>query len=170
MRFLRLFGAGLALMILSGCAGYQLGPSNGMVAGSRSVQVGPFSNQTMEPRLGDALTVALRRELQRDGTYHLSTRGDADIVVAGVLTRYHRHELSFVPDDILTVRDYRVSVTAQITARESGSGKILFDRPFTGYTLVRVGSNLTSSERQALPLLADDLAKNVAAMLVDGSW
>jgi hypothetical protein len=29
---------------------------------------------------------------------------------------------------------------------------------------------VTSAERQALPLLADDLAKQVTALLVDGGW
>ena len=50
------------------------------------------------------------------------------------------------------------------------SGKVLFDQPVTGYTLVRVGSDLTSAERQALPLLAGDLAKRVTSLLVDGTW
>jgi hypothetical protein len=108
--------------------------------------------------------------VQNDGTYHLSTHGDADIVVTGVLMRFTRHELSFVPKDVLTVKDYRIFVTAQVTAREVTSGKIIFEKPVTGYTLVRVGSDLASAERQAVPLLADDLAKNVTAMLVDGSW
>ena len=39
-----------------------------------------------------------------------------------------------------------------------------------GMTLVRVGPDLQSTERQALPLLATDLANNVTALLVDGSW
>ena len=41
---------------------------------------------------------------------------------------------------------------------------------FAYYTLVRVGSDLSSAERQAIPLLADDLAKNVTELLVDGTW
>jgi hypothetical protein len=40
----------------------------------------------------------------------------------------------------------------------------------TGYTLLRVGSDLTSAERQALPLLAADFARQVTALLADGSW
>ena len=38
------------------------------------------------------------------------------------------------------------------------------------HTLVRVGSDLTSAERQALPVLAEDLARNITSILVDGSW
>ncbi len=157
-------------LVLSGCAGYKLGPTNGLAARDKSVQVNPFSNQTMEPRLGDAVTEQLRKALQRDGTYQVATRNDGDIVVSGVITAYQRQEMSFVPSDILTVRDYRVSLVARVTARERTSGKLILDQPVSGYTLVRAGADLTSAERQALPLLAADLAKNVTARLADGSW
>jgi hypothetical protein len=170
MRFLRLLSSCLALMLVAGCAGYRLGPVNGIEAGEKSVQLNPFSNQTMELRLGDAVTTALRRQLQTDGTYKIATRGGADIIVTGVLTRYDRHELSFLPNDVLTVRDFRVSVTAHIVARDVRAGKTLFDQDVRGYALVRVGSDLTSSERQVLPVLADNLADKITEMLVDGSW
>ena len=88
----------LWLPLLAGCAGYRLGPSNGMAVGDKSVQIRPFANQTLEPRLTDALTQELRRELQRDGTFHLASSDDADIVVSGVITRYNRRELSLSPD------------------------------------------------------------------------
>jgi hypothetical protein len=170
MRFLRLFLSCLGAVVLSSCAGYKLGPVNGVAAGGKSIQINPFSNQTMEPRLGDAVTTALRKNLQHDGTYRLATHGGADIVVSGVLTGYNRHGLSYVPHDVLTVQDYRVNLTAQVTAREAGTGKVIFDRPVSGYTLVIVGADLMSAERQAIPLLAEDLAKNVAALLVEGGW
>lgn len=169
MRLLRSFSGCLALLLAAGCAGYRLGPTNGG-AGGKSVELKTFANETLEPRLGDAFSTALRRNVQQDGTYRLATHGAADIVVSGVLTRYDRHELTFVPKDVLTVSDFRVSVTAQVTARDLGTGKIILDQQVTGYTLVRVGSDLPSAERQALPVLADDLARNVTALLVDGSW
>src|ERR1700742_4128715 len=110
--------------LLAGCAGYTLGPTNGVVAGEKKIQITPFLNHTLEPRLGDAVTTAVRQNIQRDGTYRLATRGDADIVVTGVLTKYYRHELNFEPHDVLTVQDYRVSVTAQITARNTTTGSV----------------------------------------------
>jgi urea transporter len=124
----------------------------------------------MEPKLGDAVTSQIRKQFQRDGTYRVASHDDGDILLSGAITHYRRQEVSFLPTDILTVRDYRLSLTAQVTARERGTGKVLFEQPVTGSTLIRVGSDLTSSERQALPLLAGDLARNVAALLVDGSW
>jgi hypothetical protein len=167
--FLRLLLWAAALG-LTGCAGYRLGPTNGVAARERSVQIIPFSNQTLEPRLGDAVTAQLRKALQRDGTYQLASHNDGDIIVSGVITTYIRFPLSFQPTDALTVTDYSVQLVAQVTARERSSGKVILDRRVTGSTLVIVGSDLTSSERQALPLLAGDLAKNVTALLVDGSW
>lgn len=155
---------------MGGCAGYRLGPSNGQTAGEQSLQVTPFTNRTPEPRLSDAVTTALRKQVQRDGTYRLATREPGDIVVSGVLTRYYRQEVSFVPGDIATVRDYRVQLTAQVTARGRRSGRVLLDQPVTGFTLIRVGQDLTSAERQGLPLLAEDLAKQVVALLADGDW
>lgn len=169
MRVASLVSVAIALTLLCGCAGYMLGPTNGLIAGAKTIQIRPFSNQTFQPRLGDAMTTALRQQIQRDGTYRLATHGDADVIVTGTVVRYRRHELSFVPNDVLTVRDYRVSATAELITLDAATGHSLTNT-VTGYTLVRVGSDLTSSERQALPLLADDLAKKMASLLVDGGW
>lgn len=158
------------LMLLAGCAGYRLGPTNGQEPGEKTVQIVPFINQTTEARLSDAVTTAMRKELQRDGTFRLATRETGDVVVNGTLTKYERREISLVSDDVTTARDYNVSLTAHVVARERGTGKVLFDQPVTSYSLIRVSPDLTNTERQALPLLATDLARRVTALLADGSW
>ena len=160
---------GLAAL-LCGCAGYQLGPTGGQSAGARSVEIVPFLNDTLEPRLTDDLTGGLRKEFQRDGTFRLQTHGEADVVVTGKVTSYNRRALSLAPTDLATGRDYRLEMTAQVIARERGTGKVLLDQPVMGSTLIRVANDLTSTERQALPLLANDLAKRVVALLAEGGW
>lgn len=162
-------GVGLALL-LSGCAGYQLGPSNGQSAGARTIQITPFTNHTLEPRLSDALTSALRKEIQRDGTFQLVTREAGDLIVSGEITKFERGEVSFLPVDVVTARDYKVSFTAHVLARDRFSGKVVLDRDLTGSTLMRVGNDLPSVERQTLPLLATDLARQITAALADGTW
>ena len=124
----------------------------------------------MEPRLGDAVTTQLRQEFQRDGTYQLASHNDGDIVVSGAVTRYVRIEVTFSSSDVLTVRDYRLEIRAQVTARDRSTGKVILDQPVTGNTLIRVTNDLTSAERQAMPLLAADLAKNVTVLLTEGAW
>ncbi|MEW6303583.1 MAG: LPS assembly lipoprotein LptE [Verrucomicrobiota bacterium] len=156
--------------LVAGCAGYQLGPTNGVQAGARSVQVNFLQNKTLEPRLTEAVTSALRKTLQQDGTYRLDTHGDGDIVVTGEITRFDRAGISFQPTDVLTVRDYSLSMTARIKATERATGKVLLESLVSGRTTIRAGSDLASAERQAVPLIADDLAKNATSLLVEGSW
>ena len=170
MRLSRWLLVGLVALGGSGCAGYKLGPVNGLAAREKSVQINPFANQTLEPRLGDAVTTQLRKELQRDRTYQLASHNDGDIVVSGSVTRYLRQEISFAASDILTVRDYRLELRAQVTAHDRSTGKLILDQPVTGQTIIRVTTDLTSTERQALPLLAADLARNVTALLAEGGW
>ena len=161
--------AGLALG-LCGCAGYRLGPANPGLTRGKTVQVNFFGNKTLEPRLVEAVNHALRKSLQQDGTYKLNTRGDGDIIVNGAILRYERQGVSFQPKDILTVRDYQVTLMVKVTATERATGKVVLDREVTGRTTVRVGSDLPSAERQALPLLADDLARNATTLLTEGTW
>ena len=155
---------------LTGCAGYRLGPTNGLRSGERSVQVNSFVNQTIEPRLSDAVGSSIRKNLQKDGTYRLNTSNDGDIILSGTIVHYDRIQVSFQPTDISTPRQYRVVITAQVTARERGSGKIVLNRKVSGQSTLFVGADLPSAERQALPLVADDLARNITGVLVDGEW
>ncbi|HUR44640.1 MAG TPA: LPS assembly lipoprotein LptE [Candidatus Saccharimonadales bacterium] len=160
----------LAAAVLTGCAGYQLGSTNGVVAGTKSIQVTPFASKAIEPRLSDAVTVSLRKSIQQDGTYKLNTAQAGDIVLTGTIEAYDRQQLSYQPRDILTPRDYRILITAHVIARERGTGKTLLDREVTGRTTIRVGNDLSSAERQALPLAAEDLARSITSLLADGTW
>lgn len=160
----------LSLLGAAGCGGYKLGPTSGVTAGSRSVQVNFFQNKTLEPRLVEAVNNALRKNLQQDGTYRLATDDDGDIIVNGTITDFKRSAVGFQPADILTVRDYLVFLTVHVHATERLTGKVLLDRDTYGRTTIRVGVDMASAERQAVPQLADDLAKRVTSMLVDGAW
>ena len=162
-------GASLVLG-LCGCAGYRLGPVHPELTAGKSIQVNFFENRTLEPRLVEAVNHALRKSLQQDGSYKLNTRGDGDVIVNGAVLKYERQGVSFQPNDILTARDYQVTLTVKVTATERASGKVMVDREVTGRTTVRIGTDLTSADRQALPLLADDFARKATTLLVEGTW
>ena len=164
---LGIFSLGL---LLSGCAGYRLGPTNGDLSGARSVQVNPFVNKTIEPRLGESVTTSVRRYIQRDGTYRLDTKNEGDIIVSGTIIEFQRSGLSFQPTDVVTPRDYWLALVAHVTAVDRGTGKVVLERNVVGRTTMRVGADLSSAERQATPLLAEDLARNITALLADGTW
>jgi hypothetical protein len=170
LHWLAASGGAVLALVLGGCAGYTLGPTNGLAAGEKSVSIRPFANLTLEPRLTDPVTQQMRKEIQRDGTFQLSTHGDPDLVLSGSLIRFERTEVTFSSTDVLQVQDFRLILTAQVKVTERSTGKVLLDQAISGFTLVRVGSDMTSAERQALPLLAGDLAKNTIARLSEGKW
>jgi hypothetical protein len=150
MRSRKIVLAGLAAVLLAGCAGYHLGPLNGAAAGAKSIEVQPFHNQTLEPRLGDAITQSVRERLQTDGSYRLVTRGNAG--------------------DVVTPENFRVDLLVHVIARDRLSGRLLLDQDVKGHTFVHIGNDLASAERQALPVLAEDLAQNITDLLTAGTW
>src|SRR5450756_40070 len=167
---LKFFLPVLAAVAWAGCASYHLGPVMDDTAGDKSVEVLPFNNQTLEPRLGDTVTQALRERLQTDATYHLATHGDGDIVVTGVIRQYRRIGLGYSSSDAITPENYRIEVILHVIARERNSGKAILDKDVKGQTLVHIGTDLASAERQALPLISTELARNITELLTEGSW
>lgn len=162
--------AGAAALLLAGCAGYRVGPVDGSPAGARAVTVNLFQNETFEPRLSESIAFALRRKLQQDGTYRLDTHNEGDVVVNGVIKSYNRAAVSFDPRDVLTPRDYTLSISADVTASERATGKILLQKTFLGQTIVRATPNRDAAERQAHPTIAEDLARNITSALTEGPW
>jgi hypothetical protein len=157
-------------LVLAGCAGYSLGPTNGSPAGSHTVAVFPFVNNTPEPRISEYLNASMRRQFQQDGTFRLQTTGAPDIQVTGQITGFERKELSYATNDVLTPQEYTLVLTAQVVARDMATGKTNLNRAVQGRTFIRVGNDLASSEREAMPGLTDDLARNAVSLLVDGTW
>jgi hypothetical protein len=170
MRMPRILLPCLLALWAAGCAGYHLGPVNGASAGARSIEVQPFNNQTLQPRLGDTITESLRERLQTDGTYHLSTHGDADVVVSGIIRVYARQGLGFLNTDVTTPENYRLDLTVHVKALDRLSGKVLLDKDVKGHAFVHIGNDLASAEREAMPLLAEDAAQNITELLTEGAW
>ena len=154
----------------SGCAGYKLGPTNGMTAGSRTVKFKPFINRTQEPRVTEYLSISLRKQLQKDGTFRLETSGSPDILVSGEVLRLDRSGLSYLTNDVLTPQEYTLTMQARVTAVNVSTGKTFINRTIQGFTYIHMGNDEYSVERQAIPLLTDDLARSAISLLVDGSW
>jgi len=50
------------------------------------------------------------------------------------------------------------------------SGQVVYEGDVTGKSTVRVGNDLTSSQRQSIPLIADHLARQATSFIVDGQW
>ena len=78
--------------------------------------------------------------------------------------------MSYKPGDILTVQDYNLQLSATITVTDRVTGEVIIQRNITGNSIVRVGDDLTAGQRQAVPLIADQLARQATDLIVDGDW
>jgi len=160
----------ILVFFLTGCAGYKLGPTNGAAAGGRTVKFQPFVNKTNEPRLAEYFSTSLRKQLQQDGTFRLETSGTPDILVTGEILRFERNGLSYEQGDVLTPQEYTLRVQARVVAVDVSTGKTFINRTVRGTTFIRINNDEFSAERQALPLLTDNLARSAVSLLVDGQW
>jgi len=157
-------------LAMAGCMGYKLGPTNGLPAGSRTVEVKSFVNKTREPRITEYLANSMRKQIQQDGSYQLETGGRGDIVISGEIIKFNRSGLSYQTNDVLTPQEYTLALAAHVLAINVTTGETNVDRVVSGRTYIRIGNDQSSAERQAIPILADDLARNAVSLLVDGDW
>lgn len=154
------------LLVLTGCAGYTLGPTLGVQY--QTVAVPMFRNKTYRPQLEAQITNGIIKRFQSDGTLRVDSVANADVVVTGEIIRYHRNELRSRRTETGTPREYRVSIDARIEARDRVTGQVILKpTTVTGRSDVFIGNDLQSAEEQILPLIADDLAKQVVSLLAE---
>jgi len=150
-----------------GCAGYKLGPVK--QTDFRSIAVPMFKNHTVKPQLEAQITNAIIKRLQTDGSLLVKSTDDADIVLTGEITRYDRQMLRGQRIDTTVPTELRLTIEARIEAHDRVTGKeILKPTLVSGYADTFLGSDQQSAELQALPLIAEDLAKRAVSLLVEG--
>ena len=160
--------AGLGCALATGCMGYRVGPV--LKADYRSVAVPMFRNKTYKPQLEAQITNGIIKRLQADGTLSVDSVAKADVVVTGEITRYNHLELRLAQQDTKVPREYRLVITVHVEARTRRTGKVVLNPPdVSGSADMFIGSDLQSAEYQALPLVADDVARQVVGLLVE-SW
>ena len=126
----------------------------------------PRRGATVDERIEDAEVYRLQSDATPAGPEAVRSR--AAVVATALVDRMHR--VRNLADLGESLDRAGISMTAQVTARDRITGKVVLDQEIIGFTLLRVGQDLVSSERQSLPLLAGDLARNVTSRLADGSW
>jgi hypothetical protein len=172
MRFLL---ALFATVIVSGCAGYQVGPIK--PTPMKNVQrlcVKNFTNDTLEPRVEVLLTNLLIKQLQQDGTYEITDENRADAILQVKLNEIERRPARSLRANVLQTREFLLNLRARYQVVKANTGVILDDRNVVGTTSFFVtGESLTTAdsnqdERQALPLAAEDMAVRITSLISEG--
>ncbi len=155
-----------AMLLLSGCMGYQLGGSR--PEGIETVQVGPVINKTKESAIELQVTHALRQRLQFDGRMKLVNQAEnADAIVEVTLTDYTLTAIAFRDDLKTTAEQYRLRITGVAKLTHTQTGEILSESKTYGEATFFFESDLTTSKRDALPRAAQELAKFMVDDLIE---
>lgn len=155
------------LLILTGCA-YRLGNVPGQeIKDIESINVPVVINETYEPAIGVLVTDTIIQRFHSDGTLEVKREGNADAILEVKLTRFERSPLRSSRNDTRVVEEYRVFLLAEVTLKKMDGTKI-FSEKLSGETEFFIGNDLQEGERQAMGLVAEDLANNIVLRVTEG--
>jgi hypothetical protein len=154
-------------LFLSGC--YTLGPiTPTYMKGVHSLSVPIFDNKSFEPQVQAVVTDTFIKELQTDGTYPITGEDQADAIVHGAIIDVIRTQTKSVIGDVLASAEFQITLKIHILVLRGDTGQTLVNKDFEGQSYFFVGSDLPTQERQAIPVAAQDCAKQVTAFLTEG--
>jgi hypothetical protein len=157
----------VSVFILSGC--YTLGPiTPTYMKGVHSLAVPIFDNKSFEPQVQAVVTDTFIKELQTDGTYPITGEDEADAVVHGIITDVIRTQTKSVVGDVYASAEFEITLKIHIEVYRGGTGQVLVNKDFVGQSYFFVGSDLPTQEHEAIPIAAQDCAKQVSAFLTEG--
>ncbi len=164
------FASAVALCgLLAGCLGYHIGPAQpDYLRDVHKIAIPTFENRTFLPRIEVLVTDSVIKQFQQDGTYRIVDKGDADATLEGEITRIDRIPARSVPANVLATAEFNLAmrVRYKLVARD---GRVLTQQPeVTGTTSFFVGTDVTTDERQALPLAAEELANRLVTQVSEG--
>ena len=166
MRWVVRFALG-SVFALSGC--YTLGPiTPTYMKGVHSLSVPIFDNKSFEPQVQALVTDTFIKQLQTDGSYPILGEDEADAIVHGTIVDVIRTQTKSVVGDVLASAEFEITLKIHIEVLRGGTGQALVNKDFAGQAYFFVGSDLPTQERQAIPIAAEDCAKQVTAFLTEG--
>lgn len=134
----------------------------------KRLAVRPVINKTQQFGLEDKLTLRVRDEFLRDGSYQVAPETMADGVVVITLTRYILVPTQY--DSVLAPTAYKLRVMADLDFVDRTKNQILWTEPNLEGVQTYTASTLTGgmTEEQARELIWDVLARDVVTRVVKG--
>ncbi len=163
-----LFAGALVAFCLSGCAGYRIGDVKPHALREiRTIAIPTFRNETYNPRIEVLITNTIIKQLQQDGTYRVTTADQADAVLRGTVRGVQRVPARGVRGNVLATTEFNLGLLVGYTLTNR-AGEVVSAADVGGGTSFFVGDDVTTDERQALPLAAEDLAVHLVSQISEG--
>lgn len=156
-------------LCFTGCLGYHIGSVKpGYLTDVHTIAVPTFKNETLLPRVEVLVTGTVIKQLQQDGTFRIGNEQNADAILQGEISRISRSPARSVRGNVLATTEFNLvmRVRYKLVGRD---GKALGPPgEAVGTTSFFVGSDVTTDERQALPLATEELATRLVSQLSEG--
>ena len=172
--------ATLFCFALGGCLGYHIGPVKPYyLRDVHTIAVPTFKNRTLVPRIEVLVTDTVIKQVQQDGTYQITNGDKADATLAGEISRISRAPARSQRGNVLLTTEFSLVLVVKywLTGRDGKqlvppSDAIGTTTFFVDSTATSVQQNtsgdVTSDERQALPLATEDLAGRLVTQISEG--
>jgi hypothetical protein len=158
-----------AILLLTNCAGYQLGASRPhQMANVTKLAVPTFKNDTLEPRLEVLVTNALIKKLQMDGAYQIVPRSEADAVLVATIEDIERSQFRSVRSNTLRSSEILNRLVAKYTV-DAHVGTEPLRRTELARSITVLDPNGPLAERQAHADAAERL-RIIRASRISEGW
>lgn len=159
----------LAALLLTGCAGYQLGPIKPtFMAGIETISVPTARNKTLEPRIEVLVADTVIKQIQQDGTYRVTREADSDAVLEITVTELERDAVRSVRGNVLATREFEYTMHLQFRLYRRVTGENLLTGSVEGNTNFFVSDDLNQDERQGIPVAAQRAAVALVSRISEG--
>jgi hypothetical protein len=163
-----LFALALGALCLTGCLGYHIGPVKPYyLRDVHTIAIPTFKNKTLLPRIEVLATDTVIKQFQQDGTFKIAGDDTADATLKGEIIRVDRSPARSVRGNVLATAEFVLVIHLKYTL-VGRDGKPLATSQISGSTTFFVGTDVTTDERQALPLATEQLATNLVTELAEG--
>jgi hypothetical protein len=163
-----LLAVAVGSLCLSGCLGYHIGPVKPYYLREvHTIAIPTFKNKTLLPRIEVLVTDTVIKQFQQDGTFRIAGGENADATLKAEITRIDRIPARFVRGNVLATEEFAITMHVKYSLL-GRNGEALSSQEVTGGTSFFVGTDVTTDERQALPLATEQLATNLVAQLSEG--
>lgn len=159
-----------ACALASGCAGYHIGPVQPhYLHDIHALAVPTFKNNSLVPRVEVLITGSVIKQFQQDGTYRIVNSDRADAILEGEIFRINRSPQRSVQGNVLSTSEFNLTVRVRYRLFSRDGHRPLTEmEEVAGTTSFFVGSDVTTDERQALPLATEELATRLVSQLSEG--
>jgi Lipopolysaccharide-assembly len=156
-------------LALSGCLGYHVGPVKPYyLRDVHSIAVPTFKNRTLVPRIEVLVTDTVIKQLQQDGTFQIENGDKADATLTGEVFRIVRAPARSVRGNVLATTEFALTLSVKYSLIGKNGEQLAAANEAIGTTSFFVSSDVTTDERQALPLATEDLATRLVSQISEG--